>query len=123
VSVFDPELTRRIEQVAQRLGEQNETFAWQRKLMDGGACEATAYAQYGYRAACVCVPLGNYHNMQPDPAKIASEEISLRDWEAMLDLLSALPAGVGAKDGAEQADLRERLVARLEAQRHLLNPR
>ena len=31
--------------------------------MPGGACEATAFSAYGYESTCLCLPLGNYHNM------------------------------------------------------------
>jgi hypothetical protein len=33
--------------------------------MDGGSCEATAFAAYGYRVGGLCLPLGNYHNIGP----------------------------------------------------------
>lgn len=34
----------------------------QRRIMDGGTCEATAATAYGLRAIGLSVPLGNYHN-------------------------------------------------------------
>lgn len=34
----------------------------QRRIMDGGACEATAATVYGFDAIGLSVPLGNYHN-------------------------------------------------------------
>lgn len=34
----------------------------QRRIMDGGACEATAAIAYGFPAIGLSVPLGNYHN-------------------------------------------------------------
>ena len=34
----------------------------QRRIMDGGTCEATAAIAYGLRAIGLSVPLGNYHN-------------------------------------------------------------
>lgn len=36
---------------------------YQRRIMDGGTCEATAAVAYGFRAVGISVPLGNYHNV------------------------------------------------------------
>ena len=54
--------------------------------MSGGTCEATAYQEYGYRCAAVCVALGNYHNCGPNN-KIKPEFVSRADAVAMSDLL------------------------------------
>src|SRR5690606_37731588 len=74
VSVFSPELTGAVAQVAQTIAggpatptasqKQSDmpTWKWQRKLMAGGACEASVFCAMGYQATCVCLPLGNYHN-------------------------------------------------------------
>lgn len=64
-SSFDPDLTYRIAQVAQSIQQKDPGFNWQRKLMPGGTCEASAYQALGYTATCLCLPLGNYHNMKP----------------------------------------------------------
>ena len=53
-------------------------FRWQRKLMDGGTCEGTAFQAYGYRVGALCVPLLNYHNMGEN-GRIAAEAVSLSD--------------------------------------------
>ncbi|MES2572389.1 MAG: hypothetical protein V4710_20350, partial [Verrucomicrobiota bacterium] len=58
---------------------------FQRCLMSGGTCEATAYQLYGYRTGALCVALGNYHNCGPGE-QIAPEFVSLRDAEAMTAL-------------------------------------
>ncbi len=75
------------------------TWRWQRKLMAGGACEATVFCAAGYEATCVCLPLGNYHNMadlaavqagtNTTPPVIGSEQISLKDFDGLVDLLVA----------------------------------
>jgi hypothetical protein len=57
--------------------------------MSGGTCEATAYQEYGYETAAVCIALGNYHNCAPD-GSIAEEFVSIADLEAMTRLLSEL---------------------------------
>ena len=65
--------------------------------MPGGTCEASAYQALGYTATCLCLPLGNYHNMHPvedtaNPrkkgrAKIDSEVISIADYHGLIRLL------------------------------------
>jgi len=74
-------------------------WKWQRKLMPGGACEATVFCAAGYQATCLCLPLGNYHNMadlaavqartHTAPPAIAPEFISVADFHALVDLLVA----------------------------------
>ena len=77
--MFDDGLTRWLSRVATHLaGPKGNRFAWQRRLMDGGTCESTAYQLYGYRSAALCVPLGNYHNMS-ERGRIAVESIRLSD--------------------------------------------
>jgi endoglucanase len=78
-SIFDDGLTRWIARVAVELeGARGRGFRWQRRLMDGGTCESTAYQLYGYRCAAMCLPLGNYHNMS-ERGTIAAESIRLSD--------------------------------------------
>ena len=132
LSVFSPGLTAAVAKVAQRLAGRADQpvgsaesamgstgFRWQRKLMPGGACEASAFCAFGYEATCVCLPLGNYHNMgrldeteralaagEPaGAARIEPEEISVADFHHLVDLLVACGRGVSAV---------EPLTARLE---------
>jgi len=78
-SIFDDGLTRWLARVATELaGPTGSRFRWQRRLMDGGTCESTAYQLYGLRCAALCVPLGNYHNMS-ERGRIAVESIRLSD--------------------------------------------
>jgi endoglucanase len=68
--------------------------------MDGGTCESTAFYAYGYPSTGICVALGNYHNMDTKHERIASEYISLGDWENMVDWFEALavdPKGYGSE--------------------------
>ncbi len=91
--------------------------------MAGGSCEATAFGGYGYRAAGLCLPLGNYHNMGTSMRwSMASREatprmevISLADFHALVDLL--LVAGRAVDD---EDPLPERLDRLYEESRHLL---
>lgn len=90
-TVFDPDLTRRFSVAA----AESLTIPWQRKLMAGGSCEATAFGAYGFRSTCLCLPLGNYHNMGnldgvergEEPALVAPEIISLSDFDGLVQLL------------------------------------
>ncbi len=131
ISTFSPELTASVSKVAEKLAErraaesgaQNTStgtgsiasptaagsasgFKWQRKLMPGGACEASAFQAYGYEATCVCLPLGNYHNManleavqRGDVTAVAEaragrEFISISDYRGMIALLELCASGL-----------------------------
>lgn len=94
--IFDHELTYRITQFAERLvketAKRKQPFMYQRKLMTGGVCEATVFCEEGYHATCVCLPLGNYHNMNERTQKIAREIISLKDYHRLITLLTSIAA-------------------------------
>ena len=61
----------------------------QRCLLDGGACEASAYQMYGYRSVAASLGLGNYHNCAPD-GTIQCEFVSVEDYANMVRLCLAL---------------------------------
>ena len=90
MSIFDPDVTAYCGRVAQRLASRRRGFQYQRKLMDGGACESTAFVNYGYPATGICLALGNYHNMNLKRGRIDSEYVSLRDYRQMVDWFEAL---------------------------------
>ena len=106
-STFDPDLTYRVSRIAQDLGARDKGFQWQRKLMPGGTCEASAYGAYGYAATCLCLPLGNYHNMDHAAEHIAPETISVADFHHLVQLLVAI--GRQLDDPARSPSLRVRL--------------
>jgi putative aminopeptidase FrvX len=85
-SVFDPTATRFLMEVATELKSRSRKFQFQRALMSGGTCEATAFQELGLQAAAVCVALGNYHNCAPRK-RIMAEYVSLADACGMVDLL------------------------------------
>jgi len=109
VSVFSPSLTGAVAKVAERISggpahvranqklSEAPKWRWQRKLMAGGACEASVFCHYGYEATCVCLPLGNYHNMadlaavqagtNTGPARVGREHVALSDFRGMVELL------------------------------------
>src|SRR5437763_1575800 len=64
-SIFDSEAMRFLAEVAAGLKGKRNGFQYQRGLMGGGTCEATAYQEFGLQTAAVCVSLGNYHNCAP----------------------------------------------------------
>jgi len=117
-SVFDSDATRFLTEVAGGLAAKKKGFQFQRALMSGGTCEATAYQEFGYRSAAVCVALGNYHNCGPKNA-IRSEFINIDDALGMVELLTAAARRMGSY-GRLVATLPERLKKLLrEAERRL----
>ena len=98
LSVFTPELTNRIGDIAAAHAKDTPGFRFQRKLMPGGACEATAFASFGIASTCACLPLGNYHNMQDidgvaagkAKAKVGREFISVDDFHWLVELLEVV---------------------------------
>ena len=115
ISIFSPDLTGAVAKVAEQISggaatpkaSQKESdmpkWKWQRKLMAGGACEASVFCAFGYTATCVCLPLGNYHNManltdaqagnheqvHGSPPRVGREHIGIDDYQGMIDLLIA----------------------------------
>jgi endoglucanase len=129
-SVFDDGLTRWIERVGAERAEPNTAgshagFRWQRRLMDGGTCESTAYQLFGHRCAAMCLPLGNYHNMSDGPSgspgRIAVESIRLSDLVGLVRFFEAMVQRDGDCPRAGRPDpLRRRLEQRLRAGRRAL---
>jgi endoglucanase len=90
MSVFAPDLTESLRGAADALVGRDSGFHYQRKLMDGGACEATVFCASGFRASGLAVPLGNYHNASDEGAGIAPEHVVVDDWLAEIALLIEL---------------------------------
>jgi endoglucanase len=86
MSIFDPSLTAALEAAAGKV----DGLRSQRRLMDGGACEASAFCAAGYRASGVAVPLGNYHNARDDFPGIAPETVLVDDYVSEVQLVSSL---------------------------------
>ena len=91
-TVFTPAATAYCQVVAEQLAAKDKAFAFQRKLMDGGTCESTAYCHYGYDATGICLPLGNYHNMDESRDRIGPEFIDVRDFANLVKWFVALAA-------------------------------
>lgn len=119
-SIFDPQLTAALCEAAESLCGSEWDFRYQRKLMDGGTCEATPFCAYGYRASALALPLGNYHNqavVRGRPA-IGPENVCVADFACAIRLLGALaerPELLARRAGQAPAWLKERgAVARKE---------
>jgi putative aminopeptidase FrvX len=125
LSVFDPTLTNRISALLMAYEKKHPDFKWQRKLMTGGACEATAFSTYGYESTCICFALGNYHNMSDidgvlsgkRPAKVGPEYISIDDFHGMVTMLTVCATQL---DTAKLPSLEKRLDKLLDSHRHVL---
>ena len=92
-SIFDPALTEALAGAARQVERDDPRFRWQRKLMDGGTCEATAFCAAGYRASGLALPLGNYHNALDDPVAgpgVGPEHVAVDDYLAGVQLLVEL---------------------------------
>ncbi|MCC6909976.1 MAG: M20/M25/M40 family metallo-hydrolase [Phycisphaerales bacterium] len=97
ISIFHHGLAFETARVAMEMEKRRGGFKWQRRLMPGGACEATTFQAYGYEAICLCLPLGNYHNManlaeviegkKGAKALIAAEFVSQADYHGLVDWL------------------------------------
>ena len=116
LSIFTPWVTaacsKRAEEIfggastptAQQKAADAAARPWQRKLMAGGACEASVFCHAGYDATCICLPLGNYHNMtnlaehqagtydaaRLGPARCGPEQIHTKDFLGLVELLVGL---------------------------------
>jgi len=118
-STFDSDLTFRCSRLALSASQQDATFRYQRKLMAGGTCEASAFQAYGYIATCLCLPLGNYHNMNERTGKIDSEIISMDDFDGLVKLLGIIVDNLD--DPKASPALLSRLEELFEKRKHVLD--
>ncbi len=131
LTIFSPRLTDDIARIAEDIAGGPSTptasqkegdlpkWKWQRKLMAGGACEATVFCHAGLDATCVCLPLGNYHNMADLAAvqagtnrarpTVGREFISIADAAGMVDLLAACYERLSAPPKSKTAERIENL--------------
>jgi len=133
VSVFTPEMTAAVANVAEKVAggpaqpiasqkmSEMPRWRWQRKLMAGGACEASVFCAFGHAATCVCLPLGNYHNMadlaavqagtNTEKPTVGREYISVSDYHGLVDLLLACCTELSDPASAHAASFRARIDA------------
>lgn len=105
LSIFDSAGTAAVVDIAREF-----EIPVQRCLLDGGACEASAYQLYGYTSVAASIALGNYHNCAPNET-IQCEYVSLDDYANMVRLCVALVTS-GKKSGDATTALRQKLEER-----------
>ena len=106
-SIFEAAVTAELVQAAEQA-----KVPFQRCLMSGGTCEATAFQLYGVRCGAMCVALGNYHNVGPHGNTIEAEYVSQADVEGLVALCVNL-ARLGERASAVP-DPAAALLARIE---------
>jgi putative aminopeptidase FrvX len=94
-STFDGQLSDRFWSLAVAGG-----ISARRALMDRGTCEATPLAREGFRAGGICIPVGNYHNMDQEQGVIAPECVSEADAESLVSLVTGLGRMLGRGEEA-----------------------
>ncbi len=121
-TVFDPDHLKVLSDLATRV----LPHAHQRRVMDGGTCEATAATAFGLAAIGLSVPLGNYHNEGfeggPDcraPRGPAPEFVHLADVDGLVTLCRAL-VQPGLDWGDPWRDQRRLFLQRLKHYRRML---
>lgn len=97
--IFDAGVTAALSCCAEKLTRTQPGFRVQRRLMDGGVCEATPLSRSGRATGAVALPLDNYHNNGGH--HLLPEAVHLRDAENLVTLLAELalqPQGARAVD-------------------------
>ena len=92
-TLFDGAVAQWIEATARALQQNNKSFTYQKRVMDGGTCEATAFLLFGYKTGGLSIPLKNYHNVEQvklGATKAVPEAVALDDFSAAVTLLTAL---------------------------------
>ncbi|MDP2599362.1 MAG: M28 family peptidase [Deltaproteobacteria bacterium] len=75
-------------------------YPFQRALLQGGRCEASFYAEKGYKVGSLAFPLGNYHNN--GPKNYDYEFISLKDYKKMMEWLMTLAQNPSPKKAVQK---------------------
>jgi len=87
-TTFDPASLQLFSSIAEKALPKK----FQRRVMDGGTCEATAAVMLGYSAIGISVPLGNYHNQSfeggPDSAGPNGPAPEFVHWDDLIGMLT-----------------------------------
>ncbi len=102
-STFTHAATAYCHRIARELARADKRFKYQRKLMDGGTCESSAYCTLGYEATGLCVALGNYHNVDAKRKKLAPEYIDLDDFDNVVKWFAELARAPRPYTGRDEA--------------------
>ncbi len=100
-SAFTHEATAYCHRIARDLQQSDKRFTFQRKLMDGGTCESSAFCRLGYEATGLCVALGNYHNVNATKKKLGPEYIDLGDFASVVKWFVELARAPYPYDGSD----------------------
>lgn len=91
LTTFDSTAEIILSEAAKNLQKEDTSFLFQRHLMKGGICEATAFAQEGYKVTGIALPLSNWHNATSDlrdpKGDIGPEHISKSDYVNAIKLI------------------------------------
>ena len=99
-SMFHHRMVHFMDYVAQEIRKKDRAFVCQRRVMDGGTCEATPYQLEGYTTGGVAVPLRNYHNQ--GKKGIRPEGVHLKDVEGAVRFLVEMAARMEKFDVATE---------------------
>jgi endoglucanase len=102
LSIFDSRITHWLETAFRDLQAIRPGTTYQRLLMGGGTCEASAFLRAGLPTGALCVALNNYHNMGP-VTTLRAESISLRDCQGLYDFLFFLSTEAKSVRAADEA--------------------
>jgi endoglucanase len=100
-SAFTHAATAYCHRIARDLQRSDKRFTYQRKLMDGGTCESSAFCRLGYEATGLCVALGNYHNVNTKRKKLSPEYIDLGDFAGVVKWFVELARSPYPYDGRD----------------------
>jgi len=101
-STFTPAATSHCFLIARELARDDSTFQYQRKLMDGGTCESSAYCSLGYEATGLCIALGNYHNVNVKRGKLGPEYVHLKDFDNVVKWFESLARAPHTYTGSDR---------------------
>jgi endoglucanase len=93
--IFSPAMTMWMTVLAERIASERPGVRYQRKLMDAGGTEATAFDLLGYETGAACLALGNWHNAGPR-GRVRAETVHLDDLEGLIQLCERMVAEVGS---------------------------
>lgn len=98
-TIFSSAFVYWMEQHAAELAKRDRSFKYQRRVMDGGTCEATPFNCFGFQVSAMSVPLFNYHNISASGAA-RPEAVSARDVIGVVKLASLLMKAHRASDSS-----------------------
>ncbi len=105
-SMFDHGMVYFMDAVARDLAQKERRFHFQRRVMDGGTCEATPFQLAGHISGGVAIPLHNYHNQ--GKSRIGAEAVAVADVENATRLLVELCGRLHEFDRAAE-DVKKRI--------------